>query len=210
MGRVASSLSIVFPMWNEESSIHLAVDAAREAAASLVAAGDIDNYQVVIVNDASTDATGRLADEMAAHDERIVVQHHRHNLGLGGSIKTGLAAATGELVLYTDADLARLNRAVHAAEDEGSFRTFLEADRALHLGIARVARNGFLSEAAGRILTLNAWLWHAQMARYGIAADDYASHDPIVAAIERRDPAGARAAMADHIERSRELLRVTL
>ncbi len=48
------------------------------------------------------------------------------------------------------------------------------------------------------------------MARYGIEADDYASHDPIVAAIGRRDPAGARAAMADHIVRSREQLRVTL
>ncbi len=105
MGRVASSLSIVFPMWNEESSIHLAVAAAREAAASLVAAGEIDDYQIVIVNDASTDATGRLADEMAALDDRLVVEHHRHNLGLGGSIKTGLGAATGELVLYTDADL---------------------------------------------------------------------------------------------------------
>ena len=105
MGRVASSLSIVFPMWNEESSIHLAVDAAREAAGFLMTSGDIDDYQIVIVNDASTDATGRSADAIAAEDERVVVQHHQHNLGLGGSIKTGLAAATGELVLYTDADL---------------------------------------------------------------------------------------------------------
>ena len=120
------------------------------------------------------------------------------------------ALAAGRAAPRDDADLARLNRAVHAAQEEGSFAAFLEADRALHLGIARVARNGFLAEAAGRILTLNAWLWHAQMARYGIAADDYASHDPIVAAIGRRDAAGARAAMAEHIERSRELLRVTL
>ncbi|MBW3555366.1 MAG: ChbG/HpnK family deacetylase [Actinobacteria bacterium] len=105
MGRVASSLSIVFPMWNEESSIHLAVEAALEAGAALAAAGDIDSYDIVIVDDASTDATGRLADELAAADNRIRVEHHGHNLGLGGSIKTGLAAASGELVLYTDADL---------------------------------------------------------------------------------------------------------
>lgn len=108
------------------------------------------------------------------------------------------------------ADLSRLNDDVHAAQEGGSFAAFLAVDRPFHLGIARTARNAFLAEAVGRILTLNAWLWHAQMARYGIEAGDYASHDTIVEAIGARDPTAARTAMADHIERSRELLRVTL
>jgi DNA-binding GntR family transcriptional regulator len=108
------------------------------------------------------------------------------------------------------ATLAELNRAVHAAEDDGSFAAFLEVDQRLHREIARIARNTFLVEAADRILTLNDWLWHAHMARYGIEPSDYASHDRIVEAIGRRDPELARAAMAEHIERSRELLRVTL
>lgn len=108
------------------------------------------------------------------------------------------------------ADLAGLNGAVHAAQDEGSFAAFLDADRQLHLGIARIARNAFLAEAAERLLTLNTWLWHAQMTRYGIEAGDYASHDTVVDAIAEHDSAAARAAMDDHIERSRELLRVTL
>ena len=105
MGRVATSLSIVFPMWNEESSILLAVDAAREAVDALVAAGDIDGYEIVIVDDASTDATPMMADTLAAADPHVTVIHHPANKGLGGSIKTGLAGATGDLVLYTDADL---------------------------------------------------------------------------------------------------------
>lgn len=106
MGRVATTLSIVFPMWNEESSIHLAVDAAREATAALVDHGDIDDYELVIVDDASTDSTPRLADDLAAADPHHVrVVHHPVNQGLGGSIKTGLGLATGDLVLYTDADL---------------------------------------------------------------------------------------------------------
>lgn len=117
--------------------------------------------------------------------------------------------AAGRASREDHADLARLNGAVHAAQDVGSFAAFLGADQRLHLGIARMARNAFLEEAAGRILTLNAWLWHAQMARYGIETGDYASHDAIIGAIAAHDPAAARVAMGDHIERSRELLRVT-
>ncbi|HUP85529.1 MAG TPA: ChbG/HpnK family deacetylase [Acidimicrobiales bacterium] len=106
MGRVATKLSIVFPMWNEESSIHLAVDAAREATKALEASGDIDGHEIVIVDDASTDATPRMADELHAGDPaHVAVHHHTINQGLGGSIKTGLTHATGDLVLYTDADL---------------------------------------------------------------------------------------------------------
>ncbi|HEY7032017.1 MAG TPA: GntR family transcriptional regulator [Thermomicrobiales bacterium] len=108
------------------------------------------------------------------------------------------------------ASLTALNRAVHAAEDDGSFAAFLDVDQRLHREIARIARNTFLAESADRILTLTAWLWHAHMTRYGIEPSDYASHDRIVAAIADRDAGAARQAMVDHIERSRELLRVTL
>ncbi len=107
-------------------------------------------------------------------------------------------------------ELTRLNSEVHAAEDDGSFSAFLESDQHLHLAIARVARNTFTEDTTRRLLTLGAWLWHAHMARHGIEPSDYASHDPILAAITRRDPSDAETAMVEHIECSRELLRVTL
>jgi glycosyltransferase involved in cell wall biosynthesis len=98
-------LSIFFPMWNEEEYLHRAVGAAQEICERLIADGEIEDYEVIVVDDASTDATGRLADELAAEDPHVRVVHHEVNRKLGGSIKSGFEAAKGDLVLYTDADL---------------------------------------------------------------------------------------------------------
>jgi glycosyltransferase involved in cell wall biosynthesis len=92
-------------MWNEEEYIGRTLDAAREAGNALLASGEIADYEIIVVDDASTDTTPQLADAAAAADPRVKVVHHPKNRKLGGSIKTGFAAATGDLVLYTDADL---------------------------------------------------------------------------------------------------------
>jgi glycosyltransferase involved in cell wall biosynthesis len=98
-------LSIFFPMWNEEQYIHRAVRAAAEICEQLVQDKEIGDYEIIVVNDASTDLTRSYADELVASDSHIRVVHHASNRKLGGSIKSGFAAATGDLVLYTDADL---------------------------------------------------------------------------------------------------------
>jgi glycosyltransferase involved in cell wall biosynthesis len=100
-----AKLSIFFPMWNEEEYIERALTSAREACAMLIDEGEIADYELIIVNDASTDSTGAMADAFAAQDQRVRVVHHPVNRKLGGSMKSGFAAATGDLVLYTDADL---------------------------------------------------------------------------------------------------------
>jgi glycosyltransferase involved in cell wall biosynthesis len=99
------SITIFFPAWNEELYLERAVAAACEAGDRLVAAGEVATYDVLVVDDASTDSTGAIADKLAAADPRVRVVHHSQNRKLGGSIKTGLAESTGELVLYTDCDL---------------------------------------------------------------------------------------------------------
>jgi glycosyltransferase involved in cell wall biosynthesis len=99
------SITIFFPAWNEELYLERAVAAACEAGHRLVADGEVGTYEVLVVDDASTDSTGAIADKLAAADPRIRVVHHSRNRKLGGSIKTGLAESTGELVLYTDCDL---------------------------------------------------------------------------------------------------------
>jgi glycosyltransferase involved in cell wall biosynthesis len=114
-------LSIFYPMWNEEEYIERALAAGRRACERLVTAGEIADYELIVVDDASTDATGEIADRKAMDDPRVRVVHHPVNRKLGGAMKTGFAAATGDLILYTDADLpfdmAELPRAVRLMRD---------------------------------------------------------------------------------------------
>src|SRR5262245_25738124 len=98
-------LTVFFPMWNEELYIDRALEAAGEACEMLVENGDIADYELLVVNDASTDGTGRIADERAASDRHVRVVHHARNRKLGGSLQTGFAESRGDLVLYSDADL---------------------------------------------------------------------------------------------------------
>ena len=115
-GTPFSKLSVFFPMWNEEAYIDRALEAATTECRQLLARNEILDYELIIVDDASTDHTAKLADEMAAADSHVKVVHHPVNRKLGGSIKTGFASATGDLVLYTDADLpfdfAELHKAI--------------------------------------------------------------------------------------------------
>jgi len=50
------TLTLMFPMWNEEEMIHRTVGAARETGEDLIASGDIGDYEILLVDDASTDA----------------------------------------------------------------------------------------------------------------------------------------------------------
>ena len=99
------TLSIFFPMFNEEENIRPALDTAQETCEKLLADRKVSSYELIVVDDASTDGTGKLADEIAARDPHVRVVHHPVNRKLGGAMKSGFAAATGDLILYSDADL---------------------------------------------------------------------------------------------------------
>src|SRR6184192_1921662 len=117
MGR--PGVSFVIPMFNEELNIGHAVDAAVESLEKY--SGD---YEIVIVDDASTDASPRLVAARAAGNPRIRMIRHEKNRKLGGALKTGFAAATKDLVLYMDADLPfdpdSLGRAMRAMAVTGA------------------------------------------------------------------------------------------
>src|SRR5436309_9332778 len=113
------SVSLVIPMYNEELNIEHAIGAAVEALTKYS-----DDYEIIIVDDASTDDSPSLVRKAADENPRIRVLRHDKNRKLGGSLKTGFAAATKDLVLYMDADLPFdpdvLGKAIRALELTGA------------------------------------------------------------------------------------------
>jgi glycosyltransferase involved in cell wall biosynthesis len=107
-------------MFNEEAYVLRTVNAARRVLEKMGA-----GHEIVLVDDASTDRTGAIADALAREDPRVRVVHNPRNRGLGGSLRAGYAVAGCELILYTDADLPfdfdEIERAVRLLE-------FQEAD----------------------------------------------------------------------------------
>ena len=94
-------ISVFFPMYNEEENLCPSVSRATQVLRDLVG----EAYEILIVNDASTDRTGERAEGLVAADPHVRVIHHPTNLSLGGAIRTGLSASRGEVVVYTDGDL---------------------------------------------------------------------------------------------------------
>jgi len=92
-------ISIFFPAYNDAGTIASLVVLAHMTARELT-----DDYEVIVVEDGSPDHTGELLDELARHFPWLKVVHHEINRGYGGALRTGFAAATKELVFYTDGD----------------------------------------------------------------------------------------------------------
>ncbi len=92
--------------WPRVSVVVCAYDAADtlEDCLSSLAALDYPDYEIVLVNDGSHDATGEIARRHARTDGRLRVID-TPNQGLSAARNVGLAAATGEIVAYTDADV---------------------------------------------------------------------------------------------------------
>jgi len=93
------SISVFFPCYNEQENVGRTVEKALEVLEKLNA-----DFEAIIVDDGSSDGTGRIADDIAGRDGRVKVVHHEDNLGYGAALQSGFKAAAKELVFYTDGD----------------------------------------------------------------------------------------------------------
>jgi glycosyltransferase involved in cell wall biosynthesis len=98
-GTKMPGLSIFFPALNDSGTIASMVIRAVQAASALT-----PDYEVIVVNDGSTDATAEIADELARTYSHVRVVHHPANRGYGGALQTGFRSATKDLIFYTDGD----------------------------------------------------------------------------------------------------------
>jgi glycosyltransferase involved in cell wall biosynthesis len=92
-----TSVSIVVPAFNERATI---LDILRAARAQAV---DGVRFEIIVVDDGSTDGTGDMVEANPALCDRLI--RNPRNLGKGGAVIAGLKAATGDYVLFQDADL---------------------------------------------------------------------------------------------------------
>ena len=89
-------LSVVIPCYNEVTTIEAIVDAVREAPGG--------EKEIIVVDDGSVDGTREvLREKVEPRVARVI--YHEENCGKGAALRTGFAAATGDIVLVQDADL---------------------------------------------------------------------------------------------------------
>ena len=89
-----------FPAYNDGGTIASLVITSMKVAATLT-----DDFEVIVINDASKDDTAEILDELARiYPDRVRIVHHQTNRGYGGALRTGFATASKEFVFYTDGD----------------------------------------------------------------------------------------------------------
>ena len=110
------SISVFFPAYNDAGTIPSMVMSAILTLRDLT-----DDYEVIVINDASQDHTGELLAELRRQYDCMRIITHRENKGYGGALRSGFANATKDLIFYTDGDAQydprELKQLVHALTD---------------------------------------------------------------------------------------------
>ncbi len=97
--KLDESLSIVIPAYNEEGNIARVVKETIRDAKKIV-----DDFEIIVVNDGSSDKTGAVIDNLAKVYPEVRALHHNPNKGLALAWKTGVDAARKDIILYIEGD----------------------------------------------------------------------------------------------------------
>lgn len=93
------NLSVFFPLFNEEGNVEATVKKAVDVLEKLKL-----EYEIILVNDGSTDGTKTVAEQLSRANPRIRVINHQKNLGYGEALKSGFYNAKYDTIVYTDGD----------------------------------------------------------------------------------------------------------
>lgn len=94
------SISFVLPMFNERENIERAIKKLKNISEELT-----NDYEIVIVDDASTDGCGDIVDKLAKTDDTIKLFRLKKNSKFGGAFALGFKKASKHIIVYTDSDM---------------------------------------------------------------------------------------------------------
>lgn len=95
-------ISAVFPAHNEEENIEQVVSEMQDVLHTICAG---DSYEIIVVDDGSSDRTAEIVGKLAEIDPSIRLIQHETNMGYGQAVKTGLQAGRLDYIFFTDSDL---------------------------------------------------------------------------------------------------------
>ncbi len=93
-------ISLVFPMFDEEQNVGPLLASALALAPRLA-----HDFEIIVVDDGSRDGSAAVVEGQRRLDPRVRLLRHPTNIGYGAALRSGLRAARGDLVFFTDADL---------------------------------------------------------------------------------------------------------
>ena len=97
--KLGESLSVVIPAYNEEGNLDNLVKQTLEDAKKTTS-----DFEIIVVNDGSSDKTRIVADLLAKTYDHVRVIHHKSNLGLALAWRTGIKACKKDIILYIEGD----------------------------------------------------------------------------------------------------------
>lgn len=127
-------LSVIIPAYNEELIFQNTAQTLLDALDNMQSRGVFDTYELIFVSDGSSDATPALIAEADRQYPQIKGCVYNPNYGKGHAVRTGILASDGDIVLYTDCDLAYgtdvIESAVRQMNETGA--DVLIGSRAIH------------------------------------------------------------------------------
>jgi glycosyltransferase involved in cell wall biosynthesis len=97
--QIVRDISVIFPAFNEEANIRCTIETAIKVLPKVAR-----RWEIIVVNDGSTDDTALVCDELRARSPEVKVIHHQQNRGYGAALKSGIMSTKYDLIFFSDSD----------------------------------------------------------------------------------------------------------